>query len=42
MNKNGPVIVIEDDIDDQEILTEVFQDTFFGQYGYDDLLSIVV
>ena len=25
MNKNGPVIVIEDDIDDQEILTDVFK-----------------
>ena len=25
MDKNGPVIVIEDDIDDQEILTEIFK-----------------
>jgi CheY-like chemotaxis protein len=25
MNKNGPVIIIEDDLDDQEILNEVFQ-----------------
>jgi CheY-like chemotaxis protein len=25
MNKNGPVIIIEDDPDDQEILTEVFR-----------------
>ncbi len=25
MNKNGPIIVIEDDIDDQEILHDVFQ-----------------
>jgi CheY-like chemotaxis protein len=25
MNKNGPVIVIEDDEDDQDFLTEVFQ-----------------
>lgn len=24
MNKGGPIIIIEDDIDDQEILTEVF------------------
>jgi len=24
MNRNGPVIIIEDDIDDQEILTEIF------------------
>jgi CheY-like chemotaxis protein len=25
MNKNGPVIIIEDDEDDQEMLTEVFE-----------------
>ena len=25
MNKAGPIIVIEDDIDDQEILTEIFK-----------------
>lgn len=25
MNKNGPVIIIEDDLDDQEILKEIFQ-----------------
>ena len=25
MNKNGPIIVIEDDADDQEILVEIFQ-----------------
>ena len=25
MNKNGPVIIIEDDEDDQDFLTEVFQ-----------------
>ncbi|SKC81872.1 response regulator [Ohtaekwangia koreensis] len=25
VNKNGPVIVIEDDADDQEFLTEIFQ-----------------
>lgn len=24
MNRNGPIIVIEDDIDDQEMLTEIF------------------
>ena len=24
MNKSGPIVVIEDDIDDQEILTEIF------------------
>jgi len=26
MNKTGPIIVIEDDIDDQEILVEIFND----------------
>jgi CheY-like chemotaxis protein len=25
MNKSGPIIIIEDDIDDQEILIEIFQ-----------------
>jgi CheY-like chemotaxis protein len=25
MNKNGPVIIIEDDADDQDFLTEIFQ-----------------
>jgi CheY-like chemotaxis protein len=25
MNKNGPVIIIEDDLDDQDFLTEIFQ-----------------
>jgi CheY-like chemotaxis protein len=25
MNKNGPIIVIEDDIDDQELLTDIFK-----------------
>ena len=25
MNKTGPIIVIEDDIDDQDVLTEIFQ-----------------
>jgi CheY-like chemotaxis protein len=25
MNKNGPVIIIEDDADDQEMLTEIFE-----------------
>lgn len=25
MNKKGPIIIIEDDLDDQEILSEVFQ-----------------
>jgi CheY-like chemotaxis protein len=25
MNKNGPVVIIEDDADDQEILTEIFK-----------------
>lgn len=26
MNKGGPIIIIEDDLDDQEILSEVFKD----------------
>jgi len=26
MNKGGPIIIIEDDVDDQEILIEVFKD----------------
>ena len=26
MNKNGPIIIIEDDADDQEILADVFRD----------------
>jgi len=26
MNKSGPIIIIEDDIDDQEILVEIFKD----------------
>lgn len=26
MNKGGPIIIIEDDLDDQEILTDVFKD----------------
>jgi CheY-like chemotaxis protein len=26
MNKTGPIIVIEDDIDDQEIMVEIFQE----------------
>ncbi|HYO21054.1 MAG TPA: response regulator, partial [Flavisolibacter sp.] len=25
MNKSGPIIVIEDDLDDQDILTEIFR-----------------
>jgi hypothetical protein len=25
MNKDGPIIIIEDDVDDQELLMEVFQ-----------------
>ena len=26
MNKAGPIIVIEDDLDDQEILVDIFQE----------------
>lgn len=29
MNKNGPIIVIEDDIDDQETLNEIFKELDF-------------
>jgi CheY-like chemotaxis protein len=48
MNKTGPIIVIEDDLDDQEILSEVFQDLgykneviFFGdgQLALDHLIG---
>ena len=37
MNKTGPIVIIEDDIDDQDMLTEIFQElnyenelVFFG------------
>lgn len=30
MNKTGPIIIIEDDLDDQEILAEVFRDINIG------------
>ena len=26
MNKSGPIVIIEDDIDDQEILSEIFKE----------------
>jgi CheY-like chemotaxis protein len=26
MNKNGPIVIIEDDVDDQELLQEIFND----------------
>jgi CheY-like chemotaxis protein len=29
MNKSGPIIIIEDDLDDQEVLTEVFKELNF-------------
>jgi two-component SAPR family response regulator len=29
MNKGGPIIIIEDDIDDQDILTEIFNELLF-------------
>lgn len=29
MNKTGPIIIIEDDLDDQEILTDVFKELEF-------------
>jgi len=31
MNKNGPIVIIEDDLDDQEMLADVFKDL-----GYDN------
>jgi len=34
MNKDGPIIVIEDDLDDQEILQEIFTNL-----GYDNKIS---
>ncbi|MCW3116133.1 MAG: response regulator [Chitinophagaceae bacterium] len=30
MNKSGPIIIIEDDVEDQEILTEVFKELHYG------------
>lgn len=30
MNKTGPIIIIEDDIDDQEILHEIFKELNYG------------
>ena len=30
MNKTGPIIVIEDDLDDQDVLTEVFEELNYG------------
>jgi CheY-like chemotaxis protein len=29
MNKDGPIIIIEDDMEDQEILTEIFQELHY-------------
>ena len=26
MNKTGPIVIIEDDVDDQHILTEIFKE----------------
>src|SRR6476661_9222281 len=37
MNKDGPIIVIEDDIDDQEILQEIFDNL-----GYENKISYFV
>ena len=48
VNKNGPVIIIEDDADDQEFLTEIFQKLnyqnkilffFDGQEALDHIIS---
>lgn len=30
MNKDGPIIIIEDDMDDQELMVEVFKDLNYG------------
>lgn len=30
MNKNGPIVIIEDDLDDQEILVEIFKEMDYG------------
>ena len=30
MNKNGPIIIIEDDTDDQEILADIFKELNYG------------
>jgi CheY-like chemotaxis protein len=37
MNKDGPIIVIEDDLDDQEILQEIFQNL-----GYKNRISYFI
>jgi CheY-like chemotaxis protein len=37
MNKDGPIIVIEDDLDDQEILQEIFQNL-----GYKNHISYFI
>ncbi|HEY0046529.1 MAG TPA: response regulator [Flavobacterium sp.] len=43
MNKNGPILIIDDDIDDQEILAEIFSqleinnDVKFFSSGYEAL-----
>ncbi|SHE71156.1 hypothetical protein SAMN05444008_102343 [Cnuella takakiae] len=26
MNKTGPIVIIEDDLDDQDVLTEIFNE----------------
>ncbi len=30
MNKTGPIVIIEDDVDDQDILTEIFKELDYG------------
>src|SRR5687768_3161194 len=30
MNKNGPIIIIEDDVDDQDILNDIFNELEYG------------
>ena len=43
MNKEGPIIVIEDDVDDQEILVEIFQKLGYSNqiiYFFDGNLAL--
>jgi CheY-like chemotaxis protein len=43
INKNGPIIIIEDDPDDQQFLTEVFQKLNYGNkifFFYDGLEAL--
>jgi hypothetical protein len=37
MNKRGPIVIIEDDLDDQDILTDIFK-----ELNYDNKLIFLV